>query len=111
MIFVKGSGTHWREWKKQRSDRIISADAMEGILKILLLVYRKLISPLISGLGGRCRFYPSCSEYAEAALDEFGLWGAIKPVVMRILRCSPWSEGGVDPVPSADQPAIGGESG
>ena len=63
---------------------------------ILIRGYRYLISPLI---GPRCRFYPSCSSYAEEAIQVHGVvkggWLAIK----RIGRCHPLNEGGVDPVP------------
>jgi uncharacterized protein len=60
--------------------------------------YRRFISPL---LGPRCRFAPSCSEYALGALAEHGaargLWLAAK----RIARCHPFNPGGYDPVPPA----------
>jgi hypothetical protein len=49
-----------------------------------------------------CRFEPSCSVYAETAIDRFGLvrggWLALK----RLARCNPFSAGGVDPVPGGD---------
>jgi putative membrane protein insertion efficiency factor len=59
--------------------------------------YRRWISPL---LVPRCRFYPTCSSYAATALNEYGLvrggWLALK----RLIRCQPFSPGGVDYVPS-----------
>jgi putative membrane protein insertion efficiency factor len=43
-----------------------------------------------------CKYHPSCSEYASLACREFGLLrGAVK-AVWRLLRCNPWSRGGVD---------------
>ncbi len=67
---------------------------------LIIRGYRYLISPL---LGPRCRFYPSCSSYAEEAIKVHGLvkggWLAIK----RIGRCHPFNEGGVDPVPEKKQ--------
>jgi putative membrane protein insertion efficiency factor len=58
--------------------------------------YRLMISPII---GNHCRFWPSCSEYAESAFSRLGIakgsWYAIK----RIIKCHPWHEGGYDPVP------------
>lgn len=60
--------------------------------------YQLFISPL---LGPRCRFYPTCSYYAQEALQIHGLrrggWLALR----RIARCHPWNPGGVDPVPLA----------
>jgi putative membrane protein insertion efficiency factor len=57
--------------------------------------YQFLISPL---LGSRCRFYPSCSQYAIDAVKEYGTlrggWMSLK----RLLRCHPFNEGGFDPV-------------
>lgn len=45
---------------------------------------------------GYCRFFPTCSEYGYLAIKKHGLiWGSIK-AVWRILRCNPWSKGGVD---------------
>lgn len=67
----------------------------QKILIKALRFYRYFISPL---LGQRCRFYPSCSEYAQEALQYHGarqgLWFAIK----RILKCHPFHPGGYDPV-------------
>ncbi len=67
-------------------------------LQLLIRGYQLFISPL---LGPRCRFYPSCSHYAQEALQTHGLrrggWLALR----RIGRCHPWHPGGVDPVPPA----------
>ena len=66
-------------------------------LQRLILGYRQLLSPL---LGRRCRYLPSCSEYAFEAIDE---WGAIRGTwmgVKRVGRCHPWRTGGIDPVPA-----------
>ena len=62
-------------------------------------IYQWTVRPFI---GSHCRFWPSCSEYAVEALQ---VHGAAKGTVMaakRILRCNPWHEGGVDPVPRSD---------
>jgi uncharacterized protein len=68
------------------------------LLMLPITGYRRFISPL---LGPRCRFAPSCSEYALDALAGHGavrgLWLAIK----RIARCHPFHPGGYDPVPPA----------
>ena len=55
--------------------------------------YQRFISPLF---GQRCRYYPPCSQYTAAAIQEYGV---IKGIVLgswRLLRCNPWSAGGVD---------------
>ena len=66
-------------------------------LPILFLIrlYKIFISPL---LGNRCRFYPSCSDYAAEALRKKGLFKGSLMAAWRILRCSPLSKGGYDPV-------------
>ncbi|MGE4267609.1 MULTISPECIES: membrane protein insertion efficiency factor YidD [Seleniivibrio] len=61
----------------------------------LIRLYKLFISPL---LGNRCRFYPSCSDYAVEALRKKGLVKGTLMAVWRILRCSPLSKGGYDPV-------------
>jgi uncharacterized protein len=59
-------------------------------------LYQRLISPL---LGPRCRFYPSCSEYAARAILRHGPLRGVYLGVRRVLRCHPWNPGGVDEVP------------
>ena len=58
-------------------------------------LYRKLISPL---LGARCRYYPSCSAYAEQAVRELGPIRGTILAGWRVLRCNPFSAGGLDPL-------------
>lgn len=62
----------------------------------LLTAYRYAVSPMI---GPVCRFYPSCSQYAEQAIRRYGLARGTWLAVRRILRCNPWHCGGHDPVP------------
>lgn len=62
----------------------------------LISVYRAVISPL---LGPNCRFYPSCSCYAQQALRQHGLLRGSRLALGRIGRCHPWHPGGHDPVP------------
>lgn len=57
--------------------------------------YRYFISPW---LGNRCRFYPSCSEYAQQAILERGIGRGLLLSAWRLLRCHPWHPGGYDPV-------------
>lgn len=66
---------------------------------ILLRVYKKYFSPLW-GNNYRCRFIPSCSEYAVGAIEQHGLFRGGILVFKRLLRCHPWSKrAGYDPVP------------
>lgn len=68
---------------------------------VLIKGYQLLISPL---LGPTCKYYPSCSHYGLEAVRRHG---AVKGTVMagwRVLRCNPWSNGGVDEVPSKGEP-------
>ena len=72
---------------------------MMNVLKItaifLIRVYQHSLGYLI---GGHCRFYPSCSEYAMGAIEKHGtVLGGLKGL-WRILRCNPFSHGGYDPV-------------
>ena len=64
----------------------------------LIAVYRYTLAGL---LGGQCRFYPSCSSYAEQALHACGLRRGLWLSLVRIGKCHPWHIGGYDPVPGA----------
>lgn len=62
----------------------------------LVKLYQYTISPL---LGNNCRFYPSCSHYMIEAIEVHGLMKGIWLGTRRILKCHPWHDGGIDPVP------------
>ena len=67
--------------------------------KVLLwpiVAYRRWISP---ALPPRCRFYPSCSEYAVTAITTHGPIRGLGLAVWRLLRCHPFHPGGIDHVP------------
>lgn len=70
--------------------------AARWLLLSFLRLYRLLLSPL---LGQRCRFYPSCSEYASGCIQKYGVLRGCYLAVRRILRCHPFHPGGIDPVP------------
>jgi putative membrane protein insertion efficiency factor len=74
--------------------------ARPGVVRRLLVgiitAYQRLISPY---LGPRCRFTPSCSEYAREAILVRGPLFGIALAVFRLLRCQPFCAGGYDPVP------------
>jgi uncharacterized protein len=69
---------------------------MRAILKFAIQSYRYAVSPL---LGHNCRFAPSCSEYAEQAIDRHGALKGTYLALKRLARCHPWSAGGYDPIP------------
>ena len=58
--------------------------------------YRATLGPV---LAGRCRFYPSCSSYAMQAIRVHGAFKGTALAVWRLVRCSPLTRGGVEPVP------------
>jgi putative membrane protein insertion efficiency factor len=58
-------------------------------------LYQKLVSPMF---GSRCKYYPSCSEYAVQAIRKFGILRGLVLAGWRLLRCNPLSHGGLDPV-------------
>jgi putative membrane protein insertion efficiency factor len=65
-------------------------------LKKLILAYHWVISPW---LGSRCRYAPTCSDYAIQALDQHGLGRGLWLAAKRISSCHPWGGEGQDPVP------------
>ncbi len=69
---------------------------MSGLLRRMVRIYRYLISPL---LGPSCRFFPSCSEFADEALARHGALRGSWLTARRLCRCGPWHPGGFDPVP------------
>ena len=75
-----------------------------SISLFLVLVYRKVISPVLHGALGPscgCRFTPTCSAYAEEALRKHPLHRALWLIVKRVTSCHPWGGSGYDPVPES----------
>lgn len=69
---------------------------MQFLLSLLIKFYQYFISPL---LGKSCRFYPSCSHYALEAIQFHGAGYGTYLTVKRLLKCHPFHQGGLDPVP------------
>jgi putative membrane protein insertion efficiency factor len=63
---------------------------------LLIKLYQYVISPI---LGPKCRFTPTCSNYALQAFKKYGLFKGFWLTVKRISRCHPWGGSGYDPVP------------
>jgi len=75
---------------------IRSGFGLRALAILLVRGYRFAIAPV---LPKSCRFTPSCSAYAEAALHKHGLFRGLWLAAKRILRCHPFHPGGYDPVP------------
>jgi putative membrane protein insertion efficiency factor len=69
---------------------------MQSLLLFLIRGYRLVLSPWF---GSQCRFYPSCSAYAEEAVRTHGAWKGLYLALARLGKCHPWHLGGHDPVP------------
>ncbi len=64
------------------------------LIKLPIYIYRYTISPL---LGPKCKFLPTCSEYAIDSIEKYGIYGIFLSI-KRIFKCHPWNDGGVDNV-------------
>jgi putative membrane protein insertion efficiency factor len=69
---------------------------MKSLLLILIRSYQFLASPWI---GGSCRYWPTCSDYAAEAIERHGALRGVWLAAGRLMRCHPYGRGGVDPVP------------
>jgi putative membrane protein insertion efficiency factor len=89
------SASH-RSDEDTRPPRLSPASGALAALAVLpIRAYQLLVSPL---LGPRCRYHPTCSAYAIDAVRSFGILRGLVLAGWRLLRCNPWSRGGVDPV-------------
>ena len=68
-------------------------NALRGILVAPIRLYQRALSP---ALPARCKYHPSCSEYAVQAVRRYGVMRGVVLAGWRLLRCNPWSHGGVD---------------
>lgn len=66
-----------------------------------LRLYHFVFSPIFSLLGSQCRFYPSCSHYAEEAYRVHGFARGTLLTTVRVAKCNPLHPGGIDPVPGS----------
>jgi len=75
---------------------------MTRVLLALLAFYKRWLSPAIHTLGvGGCKFQPTCSDYAVTAIAVHGPMRGMALALWRLLRCHPFSRGGLDQVPPA----------
>ncbi len=68
---------------------------MKIILIFVINIYRRFVSPIKTG---KCRFYPTCSEYAIQAIEKYGALKGMFMAGKRIVKCHPFHPGGYDPV-------------
>lgn len=69
---------------------------MSKVVILLIRAYQYALSPMF---GQRCKYYPTCSNYAIEAVRVHGALRGAGLATWRIMRCNPFSHGGVDPVP------------
>ena len=69
--------------------------------RTLVKAYRYTLSPLV---GFHCRHLPTCSDYADQALERHGLWAGSWMTLARLCRCHPWGSSGLDFVPDTLSP-------
>ncbi|MHB1537647.1 MAG: membrane protein insertion efficiency factor YidD [Solirubrobacteraceae bacterium] len=93
-------GVEGRARDAHRAMRIARA-----VLSAPILAYVKVISP---ALPRRCRYEPTCSAYALEAVRGYGVWKGLVLAAWRLLRCNPFSDGGLDPV--GDQRLFGAKA-
>ena len=74
----------------------ILAQTIGNLLAVLIRTYQLVISPV---LAGSCRYQPTCSQYAQDAIDLHGPFKGSWLAVKRVARCHPWGSSGFDPVP------------
>jgi putative membrane protein insertion efficiency factor len=74
--------------------------ASRWVLLALLRFYKAFLSPFF---GGACKYYPSCSTYTYQAVERHGARRGLELALKRLLRCRPFTPGGFDPVPGAEE--------
>ncbi len=70
---------------------------MKSVMVLIIKFYQRVISKYLLP-GGRCRFYPTCSQYALEAYEKYGFFKGSYLAIKRILKCHPYNEGGYDPL-------------
>ena len=68
---------------------------MRAVLVAPVRFYQRFVSP---ALPRRCKYHPTCSEYAVQSIRTYGVLRGLVLAAWRLLRCNPWSHGGYDPV-------------
>ena len=100
---------HWREFHGMECEPMTRPVSVWALLprvprslgRALVKLYRHTLSPLI---GFHCRYLPTCSDYADQALERHGLWAGGWMTLARLMRCHPWGNSGLDYVPAVPPP-------
>lgn len=71
---------------------------MSQIMINIIKFYKKHISIFLEKNGVKCKFYPTCSEYAIQSLEKYGFLKGMFLAIKRFLKCNPFSKGGYDPL-------------
>ena len=71
---------------------------MKKVIIKMIVFYQHHISLFLENRGVKCKFYPSCSQYAIEAFEKYGIWKGFWLSTKRIIRCNPFSKGGYDPL-------------
>ena len=71
---------------------------MKKIFILIIKIYKKTISPILSYMGVHCKYHPTCSEYTMQAIEKYGAIKGLFLGIKRILKCNPFSKGGYDPL-------------
>ena len=69
--------------------------AVRSVAVLPIRLYQRVLSPVMPA---RCKYHPTCSEYAVQAIRTYGVLRGLVLAAWRLLRCNPWSHGGIDPV-------------
>jgi uncharacterized protein len=83
--------------KRLRRALWVAGSPLRRVLIGMIWIYQRTFSGI---MGGRCRFSPTCSEYARQAIQSVGAVRGVGLGAWRVLRCSPLSTGGVDRPPA-----------
>jgi len=80
----------------------IAVPFRERVIGFVFRFYKSILSPVLHTVSpSHCLYLPTCSEYAYTAMSRFGLVRGSWMALRRLLRCHPWAEGGLDPVPES----------
>lgn len=72
-------------------------------MRYIIIFFIKIYQKIPGSFHDLCRHYPTCSNYAIEALEEYGFFKGSYLAIKRIMRCNPWGTSGYDPVPKKEK--------